>query len=370
MIIGGIPGSIINFRRDLIIEWLKLGYSVTAVTAPADTDSLAKISEMSVKFRSIPLEREGLNPVKDLRTLVKLFNVIKDEMPDIIFTYTVKPNIFCGLCMYLLKDIKLFSMITGLGYAFSGSSIKQKAIKWFLKLLYKLALRKNEVIFFQNHEDRDLFVAQNLVSTRNRLIVVNGSGVNTEHYFYSAPKCTEKISFLMMARLIKSKGVIVYADAAARIKEKYPNTEFALLGSYSVGPDSIDPKRIEEWQAEGIISFKGRRDDVRPFILDCSVYVLPSAYREGVPRSTLEAMSMGRPVITTDSTGCRETVIDGVNGFLISVNDVEDLAEKMERFIKEPRLVETMGRKSRELVESKFDVHKVNGVIIDAMLKS
>jgi glycosyltransferase involved in cell wall biosynthesis len=174
----------------------------------------------------------------------------------------------------------------------------------------------------------------------------------------------------MMARLIKSKGVIVYADAAARIKEKYPNTEFALLGSYSVGPDSIDPKRIEEWQAEGIISFKGRRDDVRPFILDCSVYVLPSAYREGVPRSTLEAMSMGRPVITTDSTGCRETVIDGVNGFLISVNDVEDLAEKMERFIKEPRLVETMGRKSRELVESKFDVHKVNGVIIDAMLKS
>ena len=366
LIVGSIAGSMVSFRGDLIKAWLKSGYQVTALTRPAKAARLEKIRDLGAKHYPIPLYRDGMNPVQDLKLFVSLRRIISAEEPRYIFAYTVKPIIYAAFGARSFQSVQLFAMITGLGYAFSGGSFKQRLVQCLLRLMYGQALKRYSLIFFQNRDDLELFKELRLIRPGQAVKVVNGSGVNLEHYFYSPPVLTGKLTFLLIARLIKSKGIREYAEAARLIKAKYPDSRFILVGRKHEGPDAIERGELEMWQQEGLIDYAGGSNDVRPYLEACSVYVLPS-YREGTPRSVLEAMAMGRPVITTDAPGCRETVQDGENGFLVPVQDSKALAGAMEKFIENPGLLKKMGAASRRIAEEKYDVHQVNREIIEAM---
>jgi glycosyltransferase involved in cell wall biosynthesis len=366
LIVGSIAGSLVGFRGDLIKEWLKRGFTVMALSRPAGEMRQRKIHELGAEYRPIPLYRDGINPFQDLRLFFSLYGIIRKEKPAYIFAYTAKPIIYSALSSRMAHITKLFAMITGLGYAFAGNSLKQKLVKVVLRLMYGRALKRCEVVFFQNQDDLVLFKELRIISNNQKVVMVNGSGVNLSHFYYSKPLVNKDLNFLLIGRLLKGKGIKEYVEAAELIKAKYPDVKFKLLGRLLNSPDSIDAEDLSGWQSRGIIEYLGGKIDVRPYLEECSVYVLPS-YREGTPRSVLEAMAMGRPIITTDAPGCRETVREGLNGFLVPIKDSTALAGAMERFITEPWLIDQMGKESRKIAEDKFDVRKVNKVIMEAM---
>jgi len=231
--------------------------------------------------------------------------------------------------------------------------------------LYRLALHFNQKVFFQNPDDMRLFLRKGLVRPKNQAVLVNGSGVDID-FFHPVP-FPANVSFLLIARLIRDKGIYEYAEAAQRVKKRFPEVQFYLVGWLDSNPNCINEKDLQNWQTTGVIKYLGRLNDVRSAIEDCMVYVLPSYYPEGTPRTVLEAMAMGRPVITADAPGCKETVQEGKNGYLVPVRDAAGLAQAMERFIEQPGLIEPMGRISREIAVEKYDVRKVNSVILNAM---
>jgi glycosyltransferase involved in cell wall biosynthesis len=366
MIIGGIPESLINFRGDLIKEWTALGFDVVALAAEASAQMEVKINRLGATFRAIPLKRASLNPFSDLRSFRAIKRIIREEKPDLVFAYTIKPVLYGAFSLFFKENISFYAMITGLGYTFIGEQPIQRLLRHLVVSLYKTALKRCKVVFFQNKDDLVQFQKLNIVSTRNIAVITNGSGVNTGYFSFEKVANQEEIAFLLLGRLLKSKGVREYVEAAKIIKQKYQQASFSLLGSLDASPDSIKADELDRWISKGLVSYHPYTDDVRTHLKRCSVYVLPS-YREGTPRSVLEAMAVGRPIITTDAPGCRETVTEGVNGFLVPVKNSNTLAEAMERFIREPALVDKMGRESRRIVEEKYDVHKVNVVINRAM---
>lgn len=366
LIVGSIAGSLVSFRGDLIRAWIKRGFKVTALSRPAEELRREKIRELGAGYRPVPLYRDGMNPLQDLKLFFNLHRIIREEQPRYIFAYTVKPIIYSALGAWSVGTVRFFAMITGLGYAFSGGSLKQRIVKGLLRLLYRVALKRCELVFFQNPDDLALFRELKLIGPDQPVRLVNGSGVNLDHYYYSPPAPGKDLTFLLIARLINSKGIREYAEAARIIRAKYPGTRFMLVGRILDAPDSIDQKELDNWQKEGLFEYAGGTFDVRPYLEACAVYVLPS-YREGTPRSVLEAMAMGRPVITTEAPGCRETVEEGINGFLVPVKDSGALAGAMEKFILEPGLIKKMGDESRRIAEEKFDVHRVNRDILEAM---
>jgi glycosyltransferase involved in cell wall biosynthesis len=258
-------------------------------------------------------------------------------------------------------------MITGLGYSFLGRGIKSKLLQFVVCILYRVALKKNKNVFFQNPDDLELFVDRKLVRYEQAVLIA-GSGINLNQ-FTVTKIFTKPAIFLLVARLLKDKGILEYVEAARHIKAKYPKAVFQLLGPFDNNPSSISKSKILEWDHEGVIDYLGETKDVRPFISKSNIFVLPS-YREGTPRSTLEAMAMGRPVITTDVPGCRETVINGQNGFLVPSKNIESLVKAMEYFLINFESIPQMGTNSRKLVELKFNVHKVNMIIIRAIKTS
>lgn len=365
IIISNVSGSLVSFRGELIKKWIDLGYEVYTLAPEYKPNYREKLINWGAKAEKYDLNRSGMNPFKDLKSLINLANKIKEINPDYIFSYTIKPVIFSSLISNNLDLKGMYSLMPGLGYAFNNGGIKNKIVNKVAVLLYKISLKNNNKVFFQNPDDLDLFVDLNLIG-RGKTVLVNGSGVDTEEYYNTKPQ-TEKISFLLMARLLKSKGIIEYIKAAEIIKNKYPEVEFKILGSPGSGPDAVDMNYVDQAVKNDIIDYPGRVDDVKSYIAQSSVYVLPSYYREGTPRSILEALSMGKPIITTDNPGCRETVVDGKNGFMIPIKDHKILADKMEYFIKNKEAIIDMGRESRILAEEKYDVHKVNQEIIENM---
>jgi glycosyltransferase involved in cell wall biosynthesis len=256
-------------------------------------------------------------------------------------------------------------MITGLGYAFGEDGLPTRFAGVVARRLYRLGLGGSAGVFFQNPDDHATFARLGLLRAAGRPIRINGSGVDLDHY---APMpLPPEPSFLLLARLLKDKGVIEYAQAARVLRQRYPRACFRLAGWFDDNPMALKREELAAWEREGVVEYLGTLEDVRSAIADSSVYVLPSYYREGTPRTILEAMAMGRPVVTTDAPGCRETVVPGRNGFLVGVKDAGALAAAMERFIAEPALVVRMGAESRRMAEEKYDVHKVNAVILEAM---
>ena len=362
IIVAPISKSLINFRGDLIQEMKNKGYNVITAS-PALSEEYSNIFKQQ-KIVNIPVnfQRNKLNPLYDFFTLIRLFKIFWEQSPDIILSYTIKPVIWGGLAAKFFKT-DFYALITGTGFVFYGVSFKRKLLRSFVGFLYRLALKKSKGVIFQNIDDLNLFVDKGIV-TRSKTHLVNGSGVDVEKFNVATfPKGS--INFLCIARLKGDKGLREYAAAAKIVKKKFPTVVFNLVGPEETSPDAISLDEVNSWS--NYVNYKGSIKDVRPLIKDAHVFILPS-YHEGLPRSTLEAMSMGRAVITTNAFGCRETVKNGINGFIVPVASVDMLAEKMIWFIEHPEQIEPMGIASRRMVVEKFDVHKVNAKMLDIIV--
>jgi len=370
LLIASYADSLINFRGPLLDALLEKGLDVHVAAPDMPPGGMVRmhLEERGVEVHEIPLRRVGMNPFADLLTLVALCKLMRDIKPDSVLAYTVKPVIYGLLASRIMRVGRRFALITGLGYAFQSADSQagggRGMLKALVQRLYAVALSPTTRIFFQNPDDEALFQQLHLISTDTPSTVVNGSGVDVND-FNVAP-FPEHVSFLLIARLLGDKGVREFVNAARAVKSKYANVTFKIAGWIDENPNAIAPEELEAWIAEGTVEYLGRLKDVRPAISSSSVYVLPS-YREGTPRTVLEAMAMGRAVITTDAPGCRETVVDGVNGFLVPVKKVDELTAAMLNFVENPQLVSTLGKKSRELAELKYDVKKVNAAMLQGM---
>lgn len=343
-----------NFRGDLIKRIISCGYEVI-VTGPNRVD-VEKIEALGAHFVEIPMNKNGVNPKEDLKYQKALYELFKKEKPDVVLGYTSKPVIYGSIAAKKAGVPHKVAMITGLGYAFTAQTKKAKAIRAVMSVLYKKALNCADTVIFQNPDDREQFVSSGLVKSE-KCRVVNGSGVNTNRF--SVADYPDKITFFMLSRVMYSKGIREYLRACELVKEKHPEVRFMLLGACENIQDSLSKEDLAPYVEKGIIEHFGETDRVEDYYKQCSVYVLPS-YREGTPRTVLEAMSMGRAIITTDAPGCRETVIDGKTGFLVPVKNAEAVAEKMTEFIENPELIKTLGAASAEYAREKFSVDKVN----------
>jgi glycosyltransferase involved in cell wall biosynthesis len=361
--IASLADSLINFRGPLIaaIQARGLQVHVAAPDLPASNPIRHQLEIQGLVVHSIPMLRTGTNPLADLQTLWCLWRTMRQVRPDYVMGYTVKPVIYGSLAAWLAGVPRRFALITGLGYTFLGGRQRGR-LQALVQRLYALALLRVSKVFFQNPDDEKLFREQGLLTAGIPSRVVNGSGVDVAS-FITAPFPLGPPQFLLIARLLGDKGVREYAQAARRIRAIHPGVKCALVGWLDSNPDAIGQAELDAWMTAGHITFLGRLSDVRPAIAACSVYVLPS-YREGIPRTVLEAMAMGRPIITTDAPGCRETVVTGDNGFLVPIKSVDGLLDAMLRFVNDPVLVPRMGLRSREIAEQKYDVHKVNAVML------
>lgn len=358
--------SVIPFRGEFIRTLVTKGWGVTVAASSLEfSDSTRKaIEAIGASVVGVPLQRTGTNPVRDIALLWQLYMLMRHIRPDIVISYTIKPVIYGSLAAWLARVPRRFALVTGLGNAFFGTHTKLKTI--VIKKLYLIALRTVHKVFFQNPDDERFLRSQDIFPRIVPSVILNGSGVNLIEYPVH-PMDPDRIVFLMIARLIGGKGVREFVEASKQVRSLHPNTRCCLVGWIDENPDAISQLELDYWVEQCHIQYLGRLSDVRPAIADCNIFVLPSYYGEGTPRTVLEAMAMGRAIITTDAPGCRETVIEGQNGFLIPVRDVDALVSSMLKFIGDPDLATRMGRRSREIAEDKYDVHKVNAVMLREM---
>jgi glycosyltransferase involved in cell wall biosynthesis len=398
LLIANSAKSMIDFRWLFLQELLKIGCRVI-LFIPYDNIAFVKLQQLNIELVPIAINRKGINPFTEIGCLWKIYQIIKRYKPDLCMFYTIKPNIY-GSIASRLACVKHCSMITGLGYIFTGDTLKQKILRVIVQDVYKFALKRSSKIFFLNGDDLNYFLTNKII-TKEKAFLINGEGVDVNYFAYSipnafqvlgrregnrAPECTpcymrSEVSSqrpqnlkgegymtnserpIFLARLLKDKGIYEFIKAARIIKQKYQNVEFDMAGSIDDNPSSIKQAELDAWIKEKIINYLGYLTDVRDAIANSSVFVLPS-YREGLPISILEAMAIGRAIISTDAPGCRETVIDEVNGYLVPIKSVEGLVEAMEKFIVYPELAAKMGKESRRIVEDKFDIRKVNANIL------
>ncbi len=387
---------------------IEQGQEVSAAAGEPQSDVTEVLQNWGVQFAPIRLSRAGLSPWEDLRAFLDLCRIMRKLHPDVVLTYTIKPVIWGGLAARLVGIRKTFSLITGLGYTFINSGTpKANFVGALARGLYRFTLRYSQGVFFQNPDDLAEFVDRGLVE-ESKCVVINGSGVDIDSFTSKdttkprgpTPLPTE-ITFLMIARLLWDKGIGEYIAAARNLTQgatartaAWPALRFNLAGGLDRNPASVTAKQLDKWRTEGTIQYLGVLSDVRPAYQECSVYVLPS-YREGTPRTVLEAMAMGLPIITTDTPGCRETVkkrleshnqktetdsgtLDsgysitgelkiGANGILIPPRNPEALETAMLFFLRNPEQIGIMGRESRRYAEERYYVRKVNDVILRTM---
>ena len=372
MICSFLP-SVLNFRGKLLEAIADRGFEIHIMAPDLKSfpDETAKLRDLGYHVHWIPMHRTEANPIYDIKALLVIYRMIRKIHPNYVISYTIKPVIYGMLAAWLAKVPHRFALITGLGYAFQNvESGKRSIFQRLVHGLYAQALKYAEKVFFQNPDDLKLFQQMQLLNVNKLTVVVNGSGVNVQDFNVMPLPVNEqgivKASFLLIARLLGDKGVREYAEAARIIKAQYPETEFHLVGWIDDNPSAISQVELDTWIENKTLNYWGKLSDVRPAIAASSVYVLPS-YREGTPRTVLEAMAMGRAVITTNAPGCRETVSNGVNGYLVAVKSVDDLVQAMQYFIKDPQLIAYMGQHSREIALNKYDVHHVNQHMMSEM---
>ena len=370
LLIAGFADSLINFRWDLICALQAKGLEVH-VAAPEISSSpttLEKLRNNGVFAHDVPMQRTGTNPIEDFKTLIALRQLMQQVRPDYVMAYTIKPVIYGMLAAASTGVPNRAALITGLGYAFQDSegSTKQNLIRRVTRQLYARALSAADLTFFQNEDDQKLFTDLGIIRPGQNTVVVNGSGVNTEKFSPQPLPEGDEVHFLLIGRLLKDKGVREYVEAARRVKQQSPQAVFNLVGFLDSNPSSVTQQELDQWVNEGTVKFWGKLSDVRPAINACHVFVLPS-YREGTPRTVLEAMATGRAIITTDAPGCRQTVENGYNGWLVPVQSAEKLAEAMERFLSEPALIQQMGQASLEIARNKYDVNIINDFMLNQL---
>lgn len=364
VIIGALPESLLNFRGELIKALISKHHQVIAMAAETGSKIADAVVMLGATFESYPVQRNGLNPAVDMKTLLALRKRFRELKPDVVMAYTIKPIIFGGLACRFLPNTRFYAMVEGLGFAFQGGSFIRNVLRSIVIALYRLALKRAESVIFLNPDNLNDFILHNIIPM-NKAKIVNGTGVDLQHYAYTPLPITET-TFLVIGRLLGDKGIREYAQAAQIVKARYPDTIFQLLGPEDPSPDGIPMADVQHWHQQGLLQYLGSTDDVRLYLQNCHVYVLPS-YHEGMPRTVLEAMSIGRPILTTDVPGCRETVISGENGYLVPKANAKVLADRMIWFIENRDQWQRMGDRSRELAEEKYDVHKVNAQLMEIM---
>lgn len=361
MLNGSLPQSVVNFRGPLVRDMIAAGHRVTAV-APDITPELAQqIRALGAEPCEVPLKRGGTNPLSDLLYYRALKDIVGRIRPDLVLSYTIKPNIWGSLAAEG-AGVRSAAMVTGLGYTFiQRDTFKQRAIGAISRRLYSRATAANDVVVFQNTDDRDDFIAAGCLRNPGKARLVNGSGVDVE--YFAPASLPEQPVFLMIARLLVSKGAREYAAAAMQVMQQRSDCRFLLAGDLDATPDSISADELKRWRAGGI-EHLGWIDDVRSSIAQSSIYVLPS-YREGTPRTVLEASAMGRAAIVTDAPGCRETVVDGETGLLVPPRDVGALVDAMLKMADDANFRRTAGAAARKFCETKYAVGKVNRQLMD-----
>jgi glycosyltransferase involved in cell wall biosynthesis len=356
--------SLVNFRGNLIRDIVRRGHEVYCISSENNDATRTSVERLGAHYIYIPMSRTGTNILEDLKTIIAFWKVISDKKPDMYFAYMSKPITYGGAVARICKVPNINLLVNGLEIAFYRNDLKSRIIRFVLKTCYRFACGAAENVFFQNSDDLNVFETLGIV-LKEKCTIVNGSGVDMK-YFDKRPLPKEPC-VLMTARLIWSKGIREYLRAAEIVKEKMPNVRFILVGGLDQNQESLTDDELRHYIESSVVEYAGYSDDVREYIEQCSVFVLPS-YHEGTPRSVLEAMAMGRPIITTNAPGCRETVIDGYNGYLVEVKNHEQLAEKIEHLCNNSESRQIMGDNSYKLCAEKYDVKLVNEVMINKML--
>lgn len=371
VIIGTVASSFYGFRADLIRTLLDKGYRVYAFTSEYTVEDLKKIEKLGATPITYTLNRGGLNPLADIIATYQLSKKIKAIKPDLVFSYFSKPVIFGTLAAKLAKVPRVIGMLEGLGYTFTeqpeGLSKKTQLIKKIQVFLYKIALPQLDQLIFLNPDDPKDLLEKHAISVKN-VEVLGGIGLNLKDYPYQPlSNIHSPLKFLFIGRLLKEKGIHEFVQAAKLVKKTYPDTEFTVLGAidhHNLG--ALQQTELDSLISSNIIQYPGHVSNIKDWIADSHVFVLPS-YREGVPRSTQEAMATGRAIITTDVPGCRETVINTKNGFIVPKWNPEALAEKMIYFIENPEQTQVMGAESYKIAVEKFDAEKVNQRLVNIL---
>jgi glycosyltransferase involved in cell wall biosynthesis len=358
--------ELLTFRRELLREMAAAGHEVLAIAPERDDVVAAELASLGVSFAPVHLHRAGTNPVRDSLTVLSLLRILRRFRADAILLTAAKPVIYGSLAAWLARVPMRAAMITGVGSALSGGTGRRRGLlARALRGMYRAGLRQAHVVFFQNPDDEALFVSLGLVGRGQRRVRIAGSGIDLVA-FVPVPMPPLPMTFLMVARLLRDKGLFEYVEAARRVKRYHPDVRIQLVGPLDPNPEGISAADVEAIRAEGAVDYLGSVSDVRPYLAAAHVCVLPS-YREGTPRSLLEAMAMSRPTITTDVPGCRETIEPGSNGLMVPPRDAVALSQAMLELIAHPEHVVPMGAAGRRLAEARFDVREVNRTIMAAM---
>ncbi len=365
LVLGSQVASLVNFRGPLIRELIASGHEVIAVAPEPVQPWLGRLQEMGARYIESPMARTGINPLQDFYLTYWLWRMFRYEKPEVLLAFHAKPVIYGTLAATLAGVKKRTAMIEGLGQGFASDAItfKRKLLRGLLPLLYRIGLIGAHTVFFLNSDDEAEFRARRII-TSHKVVQLPGIGVDLVHFAQKELPALP-VTFLMVARLLIDKGVRDYAAAAALLKAKYPEARFQLLGGFDSGPAGITADEVKNWRA---IEYLGETSDVRPMLAACHVFVLPTFYREGLPRSILEAMATGRSILTTSAPGARETVVAGVNGYLVESRNPKALAAAMEQMLLLPRnQLEAMGQASRKLAQERYEVGTINRQIIAAL---
>lgn len=369
LILGGLAESLTNFQRVVIQALVSAGHRVSTAAGEHNREVADKLATWGASFHKVPLARAGMNPLTDVTTIAALKSLMQEIKPDVFVGYTVKPVAYGLVAARMAGVPSRFAMITGLGYAFTdGAELKRRMAHIVATEAYRFSLRLAHRVIFQNADDRQYFFDKRLLRDEGQAALVDGSGVDTSH-FSPAPLPTEPTTFLMIARLLRDKGVYEYVEAARIVRRARPDARFVLLGPFDPNPAAIKPGEVEAWVREGVVEYRGAVRDVRPHIASSHVCVLPS-YREGSPRTVLEAMAMGRAIITTDVPGCRQTIERSACGILIEPRNALALTAAMTSYLNDPARIRSDGIKSRERAVDRFDLNKITAELTQVILNS
>lgn len=366
--------SLINFRGELLKKLAKDKFKVIGL-APfkfSEKNIQKQLISFGIKTAKIYFSRDSKNLIKEFVAIFSILLRVIQFNPKKIFVYSTKPIIYTGLLISFLKlfpkykKLELIGLITGIGSAFPRPRSKKNIFNKFVIFFLKLGFYSFEKIIFQNNEDKADLICLGIISSKTRLFRVNGSGVDLKKFSYKKNVFNKSMTFLMLSRLLIDKGVREYAEAARLIKKEFPEVTFKLAGMLYEGKRSININEINKWEEENTLTYIGLLNDVKSSLIECNCLILPSFYREGIPRSLMEAMAIGRPIITTNSIGCKECIKDNLNGFMITPKDIKALYFAIKKMIKQKKsLTIKMGMEGRLIAEKKFDVHDINKEIID-----
>lgn len=355
--------SLFWFRMNMMQAFLAAGHTVCAAGDLPAEDWSEKFAARGIAYRRIPVNRNGTNPFADLKMLRALETLLREERSDKIFAYQAKPIVYGAMAAKRCGIPAFYPLIAGLGSIFRGEGMKARVLRKVLSVQYKAACDYAPAVILQNPDDRDELVRLGVLKPEKARLI-HGSGVDVKHF--SVTPLPETPGMLFVGRLIKDKGVVEYLDACRIVKAVCPEVRCMLVGPFDSNPSALQPEELKAYTADGTVEYFGEQADVRPFLEKTSVYVLPS-YHEGTPKSVLEAMACGRAIVTTDAPGCRETVRDGVNGYLVPVKDAAAVAQKALALLRDPSLCAAFGAQSRTIAEDVFDVDKVNMDIMQIM---